>query len=1111
MKMKRFLGILLSLAMVLGVMPGMSLVAYAEGETITVTWKNTDFSGQTHTKDGVTINNPGVVNNDGSQVEIGKYLANWTFTTSLGNFQKIEVNGGWTFNNANGFRGVGDGWNGRTWTGDSSSVSAYSVITDAKGFSPWTITFTINNVPVTGVTLNPSAAQSISVGGSVAFTATVAPDGATDKTVKWSTTGGVTLYSDENCTAGNEIGADATSTLTVYAKGTAAGSATVTAASNADSTKSASCNVTVSKADQTAPTGLTATKASSNSAADGKISGVTSAMEYQIDGASAWTAVGENKTEITDLAAGTYKVRYAETANENASPEATIQVGVKENQTAPTGLTATKASSSTATDGKISGVTAAMEYQIDGATTWTAVGENQTEITGLTAGTYKVRYAGTADKNASDATSVEVGVKEDQTAPTGLTATKASSSTATDGKISGVTAAMEYQKDGDTSWIAVGENKTEITGLTAGTYKVRYAGTADKNASPETTVVVGVKVTQTITASDVTATYGDTDKFVSASVTDPAEGKGEISYAVKSGSGDYIDVDATTGALTIKKVPSDGKAYVTVTAAGTAAYEQATKDVTVTISPKAMTVSASGYTGDYDEQPHGITVTVTDPTSGFTVKYGTEEGTYNLDSSPTQTEVGSKTVYYQVTAENYTPNTGSATVTINPKGSSGTPGEKTLVYNGTAQELVTAGVAEGGTMMYALGENASTAPEASAFTASIPTGVDAKTYYVWYMVKGDANHNDTKPACVEATIAKKGLTVTADAKSKTQGEADPALTYTADGLVGSDTLTGALSRDAGEDPGTYAINLGTLTAGDNYEITFISAVLTINKKEAPAPSGGGGSGGGGGYYGGGTVQNQRRDAYSDVIGAAATNFWNSSPERIRNIELAREKLDGIVLQPGEVFSFNEAVGVRTAEAGFEVAPVDPSDEATAEMGGGVSQVASTLYTGSLFALLETVERTNHPFAVPFIQPGTDAYVANADNGSGPDLKFRNTRGEPIRISAKTRVDEARQVREIVIELRSALGSSDYMPIRFDNTWGGDQNAFLTETPYDLTRPGYRILLTHEEQQFTDASGAGIRTLTHRKILDAAGMLVRDEILNQRLSGDSYAMDTYYQG
>ena len=440
------------------------------------------------------------------------------------------------------------------------------------------------------------------------------------------------------------------------------------------------------------------------------------------------------------------------------------------------------------------------------------------------------------------------------------------------------------------------------------------------------------------------------------------------------------------------------------------------------------------------------------------------------------------------------------------------PAANTLAYNGQPQKLVTAGTVEGGTMMYALGTDAATAPT-EGWSEAIPTGVDAKTYYVWYMVKGDANHNDTKPACVEATIAKKGLTVTADAKSKTQGEADPALTYTVDGLVAGDTITGSLSREAGEDPGTYAITQGTLTAGDNYEITFTSAVLTINKKDepAPAPSGGGGSGGGGGYYGGGTVQNQRRDAYSDVIGAAATNFRDSSPERIRNIELACEKLDGIVLQPGEVFSFNEALGGLTAEAGFAVAPVNPDDEATAEMGGGVSQAASTLYTGSLFALLETVERGNHPYAVPFIQPGTDAYVTDPGNADALDLKFRNTRGEPIRISAKTRVDEARQVREIVIELRSALGSSDYMPIRFDNTWGGDQNAFLTETPYDLTRPGYRILLTHEEQAFTDDKGAGIRTLTHRKILDSAGMLVRDEILNSKLPDGSYAMDTYYQG
>ena len=178
-------------------------------------------------------------------------------------------------------------------------------------------------------------------------------------------------------------------------------------------------------------------------------------------------------------------------------------------------------------------------------------------------------------------------------APTGLTATKASSSNATDGTISGVSDAMEYHKDGDTAWTAVENNKTEITGLTSGTYKIRYAGTADKNASPAATVEVGVKLTQTITASDVTATYGDTGKNVSASVTDPAEGRGAISYAVKSGSENYIDVNASTGALTIKAVPpTDGKAYVIVTAAETNDYAKTTKEVAVTINKAEVTVTA---------------------------------------------------------------------------------------------------------------------------------------------------------------------------------------------------------------------------------------------------------------------------------------------------------------------------------------------------------------------------------------------------------------------------------------------------------------------------------------------------------------------------------------
>ena len=78
------------------------------------------------------------------------------------------------------------------------------------------------------------------------------------------------------------------------------------------------------------------------------------------------------------------------------------------------------------------------------------------------------------------------------------------------------------------------------------------------------------------------------------------------------------------------------------------------------------------------------------------------------------------------------------------------------------------------------------------------------------------------------TISARPVTVTADAKSKTYGDADPALTYTG-ALHGTDSFTGSLARVAGENVGTYAINQGTLSAGSNYALTFVGANLTITK------------------------------------------------------------------------------------------------------------------------------------------------------------------------------------------------------------------------------------------------------------------------------------------
>ena len=143
----------------------------------------------------------------------------------------------------------------RRWLEDVAPTGAFTM---AAGMTGWE-TDNTSGIPrgwnkgtaVTGVTLNPSTAQTVAVDGSVALTAAVAPEDAADNTVKWSVggtnAGAVKLYSDQTCNTEVTLGT-ATETLTVYVKGISAGEATVTATSNADSTKTASCTVTVTAA-----------------------------------------------------------------------------------------------------------------------------------------------------------------------------------------------------------------------------------------------------------------------------------------------------------------------------------------------------------------------------------------------------------------------------------------------------------------------------------------------------------------------------------------------------------------------------------------------------------------------------------------------------------------------------------------------------------------------------------------------------------------------------------------------------------------------------------------------------------------------------------------------
>lgn len=135
------------------------------------------------------------------------------------------------------------------------------------------------------------------------------------------------------------------------------------------------------------------------------------------------------------------------------------------------------------------------------------------------------------------------------------------------------------------------------------------------------------------------------------------------------------------------------------------------------------------------------------------------------------------------------------------------------------------------------------------------------------------------------------------------------------------------------------------------------------------------------------------EAFPNRLGTFTTYFSTADGNRTSNIKLATRKINGVVLMPGETFSYNKVVGKRTAAAGFKSAHAFSGGKVVDEIGGGICQVSSTLYNTVLLANLQIVERRNHHFNTGYVKPGTDATVA----WGGVDFKFKNSRNYPIKI------------------------------------------------------------------------------------------------------------------
>lgn len=129
------------------------------------------------------------------------------------------------------------------------------------------------------------------------------------------------------------------------------------------------------------------------------------------------------------------------------------------------------------------------------------------------------------------------------------------------------------------------------------------------------------------------------------------------------------------------------------------------------------------------------------------------------------------------------------------------------------------------------------------------------------------------------------------------------------------------------------------------------------------------------------------------IASFSTKLDFSSEERNNNIGISIKAINGKLLMPGEVFSFNEAVGERTRDKGYLEAPVIIGNKQGMQVGGGICQVTSTLYNAILVAGVQNIERTHHTVPAVYIKPGLDATV---DWGM-IDFKFTNTLEYPISI------------------------------------------------------------------------------------------------------------------
>ena len=264
-----------------------------------------------------------------------------------------------------------------------------------------------------------------------------------------------------------------------------------------------------------------------------------------------------------------------------------------------------------------------------------------------------------------------------------------------------------------------------------------------------------------------------------------------------------------------------------------------TKAVPFSISKKALTITADDASKVYDgtaltKNTYTHTITATGDVIESVTINGSQTNVGNSNNVPSAAVIKNAsdmnvTANYDITYVNGTlevtmktvkdnPGDGEGAVSIVLEGLTVTGG---FAYNGSEQKPTI--TVKDGTTVIPEGEYTISYKDANDNAVTNPT--NAGTYTVVITDNDGGNYNVSGETTY--IINTKTLTITANDQEKAMGSDDPILTYTQDGLVAGDAITGALTRVVGETVGSYAISQGTLSAGNNYDIDFTGGTLTI--------------------------------------------------------------------------------------------------------------------------------------------------------------------------------------------------------------------------------------------------------------------------------------------